>query len=150
VSQYARRNLRHCVQYTQYAAVPQCDAASYTVLLTQSGAIHRVLRRVVLRRVLRRAYCGLRVLRTADLRHSTATRRHARWSVLSRNERRRMAPLGVQQHSVTRRITLRYCVYCTQCRRFRRAYCGTTLPLDEKVCIGVVRQIRARHIVARC
>ena len=95
MSQYARRNLRHCVQYTQYAAVPQCDAASYTVLLTQSGAIHRVLRRVVLRRVLRRAYCGLRVLRTADLRHSTATRRHARWSVLSRNERRRMAPLGV-------------------------------------------------------
>ena len=33
VPQYARRNLRHCVQYTQYAAVPQCDAASYTVLL---------------------------------------------------------------------------------------------------------------------
>ena len=30
VPQYARRNLRHCVQY---AAVPQCDAASYTVLL---------------------------------------------------------------------------------------------------------------------
>ncbi len=27
--------------------------------------------RGVLRRVLRRAYCGLRVLRTADLRHST-------------------------------------------------------------------------------
>ncbi len=26
----------------------------------------------VLRRVLRRAYCGLRVLRTADLRHDTA------------------------------------------------------------------------------
>ncbi len=40
VPQYARRNLRHCVQYTQYAAVPQCDAASYTV--TQSGAIRRL------------------------------------------------------------------------------------------------------------
>ena len=33
VPQYAGQNLRHCVQYTQHAAVPQYTAASYTMLL---------------------------------------------------------------------------------------------------------------------
>ncbi len=33
VPQYARQNLRHCVQYTQYAAVPQYAAESCVVFL---------------------------------------------------------------------------------------------------------------------